>query len=77
MIGGGLVALQTAAVSTGLPFAIVLLLIIYALYMGFSQKLYVEDAFECSLKQVEEEHRLAVAIEIASSDNEECEAKEI
>jgi choline/glycine/proline betaine transport protein len=77
LIGGGLVALQTAAVSTGLPFAIVLLLIIYALYIGFSQKLYVEDAVKCSLKQVEEEHRLAVAIEIASSDDEECEAKEI
>jgi hypothetical protein len=42
-----------------------------------SQKLYVEDAVKCSLKQVEEEHRLAVAIKIASSDDEECEAKEI
>jgi len=32
-----LTTLQTAAFSTGLPLAVVLLLIVYALYVGFSQ----------------------------------------
>ena len=34
LLGGGLVALQAASVSTGLPFAIVLLLACYALIRG-------------------------------------------
>ena len=38
LIGGGLVALQAAAVSTGLPFAIVLLLASYALIRGLMQE---------------------------------------
>ena len=66
LIGGGLTTLQTAAVSTGLPFAVVLLLIVYALYQGFTQELYVEDAVERRLKKVEEDHRVAVAVEMAS-----------
>lgn len=37
LVGGGLVALQTAAVSTGLPFALVLLVMIYSLYRGLSE----------------------------------------
>lgn len=44
LIGGGLSTLQTAAVATGLPFAVLLLFIIYALYIGFNQELAVEDA---------------------------------
>jgi len=70
LIGGGLVALQTAAVSTGLPFAIVLLLIIYALYIGFSQEMYVEDAVKRRLERVEEDHRLAVAIDVAANEDD-------
>jgi betaine/carnitine transporter, BCCT family len=38
LIGGGLVALQAAAVSTGLPFALVLLLACYALVKGLLQE---------------------------------------
>ncbi len=38
LIGGGLVALQAAAVSTGLPFALVLLLACYALIKGLMQE---------------------------------------
>ncbi|WP_114965364.1 BCCT family transporter [Alkalilacustris brevis] len=38
LIGGGLVALQAAAVSTGFPFAIVLLLACYALVKGLLQE---------------------------------------
>jgi hypothetical protein len=52
-------------------------IVLVTVFFITSQKLYVEDAVKCSLKQVEEEHRLAVAIKIASSDDEECEAKEI
>jgi choline/glycine/proline betaine transport protein len=36
LVGGGLVALQTAAISTGLPFALVLLFMIYSLYKGLA-----------------------------------------
>ena len=39
LVGGGLTALQTAAVSTGLPFAIVLLIMMYSLYKGLSEEL--------------------------------------
>ena len=66
LVGGGLTTLQTAAVCTGLPFAVVLLLIVYALYIGFTQEVYVEDAVKRRLKRVEEEHRFSVAIEKAA-----------
>lgn len=36
LIGGGLSALQTAAIATGLPFTILLLLMIYSLYRGLA-----------------------------------------
>ncbi len=62
LLGGGLDTLQTAAISTGLPFTLVLLLTIYSLYVGLSQELYVEDAVERKLRAVREEHRLAEAI---------------
>lgn len=70
LIGGGLVTLQTAAVSTGLPFAVVLLLIVYALYVGFSQEMFVEDAVKRRLKRVEEDHRMALAIEVATKEED-------
>mgnify|MGYP005851347129 CR=1 FL=1 len=65
LIGGGLATLQTAAVATGLVFAVVLLCIIYALYLGFSQELFVEDAVQRKLKTVKEDHRLSIAVEQA------------
>jgi len=68
LIGGGLATLQTAALTTGLPFAVILLLIIYALYIGFSQELFVEDAVQRRLRRVKEDHRMAVAIEKSSID---------
>lgn len=37
LFGGGLVALQTAAITTGLPFAIVLLFMCYSLWKGLSE----------------------------------------
>jgi choline/glycine/proline betaine transport protein len=38
LLGGGLTALQTAAITTGLPFAIVLLVMCYSLYLGLGQE---------------------------------------
>ncbi len=37
LLGGGLVALQTAAITTGLPFALVLVFMIYSLRKGLSE----------------------------------------
>lgn len=39
LAGGGLAALQTAALSTGLPFAVILLIICYSLYKGLNGEL--------------------------------------
>jgi choline/glycine/proline betaine transport protein len=38
LLGGGLKALQTAAISTGLPFTIVLLIMCYSLYKGLVEE---------------------------------------
>jgi len=62
LLGGGLTTLQTAAVSTGLPFAVILLLIVYALYIGFTQESFVEDQVEKKVRSAREEHALNEAI---------------
>ena len=38
LIGGGLGALQTAAITTGLPFAVILLIMCYSLYNGLKDE---------------------------------------
>lgn len=38
LIGGGLKALQTAALSTGLPFTVILLIMCYSLYLGLREE---------------------------------------
>jgi choline/glycine/proline betaine transport protein len=67
LIGGGLTTLQTASVSTGLPFALVLLVGVYALYVGLSQELYVETAVKKAVIEAEAEHRLHEAVGSAVS----------
>ncbi|TGD73033.1 BCCT family transporter [Mangrovimicrobium sediminis] len=62
LVGGGLTTLQTAAVSTGLPFAFVLLIGVYAQWVGFSQEIYVEEAVEKAVRSAEEEHVLQQAV---------------
>jgi choline/glycine/proline betaine transport protein len=62
LIGGGLKTLQTASVTTGLPFAVILLFIIYALYIGFSEENYVEEKVEKARRSVKEEHRLVQTV---------------
>jgi len=65
LIGGGLSTLQTASVSTGLPFAIVLLISVYSLYIGLSQELFVENAVNRAVKDAREEHRVLEAVSTA------------
>jgi len=62
LLGGGLTTLQTAAVTTGLPFAFVLLIGVYAQWVGFSQEVYVEEAVEKAVRSAEEEHVLKQAV---------------
>jgi choline/carnitine/betaine transport len=40
LMGGGLAALQSAAIATGLPFTIVLLIMCYSLYRGLQEEYY-------------------------------------
>ena len=40
LMGGGLAALQSASIATGLPFTIVLLIMCYSLYSGLQEELY-------------------------------------
>jgi choline/glycine/proline betaine transport protein len=55
LLGGGLTILQTASISTGLPFTIILFMIVYALYFGLNEEAYMEDA-------VHAEHKLSEGI---------------
>lgn len=64
LVGGGLATLQTASVSTGLPFALVLLVGVYSLYVGFSQETYVENAV---LKAVESAKDKQLVLEAVTS----------
>ncbi len=64
LIGGGLVALQTAAITTGLPFALILLGMCYSLHKGLAE--YKEgQTFELSIgdsKTKELRHRPSVKL---------------
>jgi len=68
LLGGGLKTLQTASITTGLPFAIVLLVMVYSLYIGLNQEFFVEDTVEKKLAAVKEEHRLSEAIATAQTE---------
>jgi choline/glycine/proline betaine transport protein len=50
LVGGGLQALQTAVIITGLPFALILLTMCYSLYKGLSEELEEEE----KLKKVQQ-----------------------
>jgi choline/glycine/proline betaine transport protein len=52
LIGGGLTALQSAAITSGLPFTIVLLIMCYSLYKGLGEELYHAELIE-TLEQQE------------------------
>ncbi|MFW5944451.1 MAG: BCCT family transporter, partial [Bacteroidota bacterium] len=40
LMGGGLIALQSASIATGLPFTFILLIMVYSLYRGLQQEYY-------------------------------------
>jgi len=71
LIGGGLATLQTASVSTGLPFAIVLLIGVYSLYIGFTQEVYVDDAVQKALETAKDDHVLLEAVTTAVQNESE------
>jgi choline/carnitine/betaine transport len=46
LIGGGLTTLQAGAIATGLPFAIILLFMVWALYVAFRRERFALDVLE-------------------------------
>jgi len=46
LIGGGLTALQTAAITTGLPFAVILTLMVYTVYLGLDNEYQILESEE-------------------------------
>ena len=70
LIGGGLVALKTAAITTALPFSLILVLIVYSLHRGLSQEYEIEEFVRKKLQEVEEKHFLDEAIAEAVNNDE-------
>jgi choline/glycine/proline betaine transport protein len=70
LLGGGLATLQTASVSTGLPFAMVLLVSVYSLYVGLNEELYIETAVKRAVDRSKEDKRLEVAINAVVENSE-------
>jgi choline/glycine/proline betaine transport protein len=60
--GGGLGALQTAAVSTGLPFAVILLLMCYTVYLGLDHEheILESEAFRERIEEMAESEDVVV-----------------
>ncbi|MFW6298412.1 MAG: BCCT family transporter [Bacillota bacterium] len=69
LIGGGLAALQTASVITGLPFAMILLIMIYSLFQGLKQEHEVEQVVRKEVRSVRENHIINEAINEAVQDH--------
>lgn len=56
LIGGGLGALQTASVATGLPFALILLIMCYSLYKGLEEEITKREQREKKEEEKEYEN---------------------
>ncbi|MBM7542790.1 BCCT family transporter [Amphibacillus cookii] len=69
LIGGGLVALQTASIITGLPFTIILILMIYSLNLGLKQEYEIETSVDEALEQVTTDHVITEVIASAVHDD--------
>lgn len=74
LIGGGLNALQTASISTGLPFVFILLIMCYSLYQGLKKE-YNEN-IEGGVQEFEDSYRKLVEETIAKKLKEK-EKKEV
>ena len=57
--------MQTASVSTGLPFALVLLIGVYSLYIGFSQEIFVGNAVKRAVSEAKDEQHMLEALSTA------------
>ncbi|MDS0476192.1 BCCT family transporter [Natrinema sp. 1APR25-10V2] len=68
LVGGGLLALQTAVIATGLPFAMILLIMCYTVYLGLREehKILRSDEFRQRIQQMTEEGE----VEIITTDRE-------
>ncbi|MDW7663088.1 MAG: BCCT family transporter, partial [Bacillota bacterium] len=82
LIGGGLTALQTASVITGLPFAIILVLMIYSLNAGLKQEFEVEEIVRKKVREVREDHIIneiinSVVLDHALVDKEDNSVNEV
>ena len=53
LLGGGLQALQTASITTGLPFAVVLLVMCFSLYRGLNEEIAMLEAEKLRATEVE------------------------
>ncbi|MFO8090361.1 MAG: BCCT family transporter [Desulfatiglandaceae bacterium] len=60
LMGGGLVALQSASIATGLPFTIVLLVMCYSLYRGLQEEHYHATIIE---KMRPETHKIEIPMD--------------
>jgi len=69
LLGGGLTALQTASVITGLPFALILLLMIYSLKEGLKQEYEVEEIVRRKVREVREDHIINEVINTVVQDH--------
>lgn len=69
LLGGGLTALQTASVITGLPFAMILLLMIYSLKEGLKQEYEVEEIVRRKVREVREDHIINEVINTVVQDH--------
>ncbi|MEF8839727.1 MAG: BCCT family transporter, partial [Haloarculaceae archaeon] len=63
LYGGGLGALQTAAIATGFPFAIILTLMIYTVYLGLREEYEILESreFAETVQDLSEERDVDVA----------------
>ncbi len=69
LIGGGLTALQTASVITGLPFAIILILMVYSLNAGLKQEFEIEEVVRKRVREVRDDHIINEIINSAVHDH--------
>lgn len=60
LMGGGLVALQSASIATGLPFTVVLLIMCYSLYRGLQEEYYHATVIE---KMQPEVHKIEIPVD--------------
>ncbi|MDN6639922.1 MAG: BCCT family transporter [Tetragenococcus sp.] len=63
LIGGGLTALQTASIITGVPFTFVLLVMAYSLYLGLRQEFLIERAVREKLRKVRSDHIISEVVQ--------------